>query len=120
MPILSTSTLSGDNVVNLEGEDLGSIQDFMVDTENGRVVYAVLSFGGFLGFGDKLFAVPLDAMRVDTANHRLMLDVDKARLEDAPGFDKDNWPASSDRSFVEDVYSHYGLPSYYERGHVNA
>jgi sporulation protein YlmC with PRC-barrel domain len=115
--ILSTSTLSGNNVVNFEGRDLGYVKDFMIDTENGQVIYAVLSFGGFLGMGDKLFAVPLDAMKVDTENHRFMFDMDKERLENAPGFDKDNWPSHADRTFVDDVYSHYDLPSYYERHH---
>lgn len=112
MAILSTSTLTGDNVVNLNGENLGTIKDLMIDTENGRVVYAVLSFGGFLGLGDKLFAIPLEALQLDTANKRFMLDVDKARLEEAPGFDEDNWPKTADRSFIDDVYSHYGLPAY--------
>lgn len=115
MAILSASSLQGNQVVNLEGEDLGSIKDFMIDTETGRVVYAVLSFGGFLGLGDKLFAIPLESMRVDTENHRFMLDVPKERLENAPGFDKDNWPKTTDRAFVDQVYMHYGHGSYSER-----
>ncbi|MBS0310422.1 MAG: PRC-barrel domain-containing protein, partial [Proteobacteria bacterium] len=61
-PILSSSTISGDKVVNRQGEDLGDIKDLMIDVENGRVAYAVLEFGGFLGLGSKLFAVPLSAM----------------------------------------------------------
>jgi sporulation protein YlmC with PRC-barrel domain len=56
--MLSTSSLSGDNVVSPEGESLGEIKDFMVDMDEGRIAYAVLSFGGILGFGDKLFAIP--------------------------------------------------------------
>jgi sporulation protein YlmC with PRC-barrel domain len=114
MAILSTSSLSGDNVVNLNGEDLGTVKDFMVDTDNGRVVYAVLSFGGFLGMGDKLFAVPLEALRVDLENKRFILDADKDKLENAPGFDDDTWPQSADRSFIDKVYSHYGVKSYYD------
>lgn len=116
--ILSTSTLSRNNVVNFDGRDLGHVKDFMIDTENGQVIYAVLSFGGFLGMGDKLFAVPIEAMKVDQENHRFMLDMDKERLENAPGFDKDNWPSHADPTFVDEVYSHYELPSYSERHHA--
>ena len=62
-PVLSASTLNGDKVVNSYGEDLGKIEDFMLDLENGRIRYAVLSFGGFLGVGDKLFAIPPESPR---------------------------------------------------------
>ncbi|HMB91938.1 MAG TPA: PRC-barrel domain-containing protein [Rhodothermales bacterium] len=112
--ILSTSTLSGDSVRNPQGENLGEIKDFMVDLDNGRIVYAVLSFGGFLGMGDKLFALPWDALRVDTAEHCFVVDVSKDLLEDAPGFDHDNWPSQPDREFINRVYTHYGYDPYYD------
>lgn len=63
--MLSASTLSGDTVRNAAGDDLGSVKEIMVDIPSGRVAYAVLSFGGFLGMGDKLFAVPWSALTVD-------------------------------------------------------
>jgi sporulation protein YlmC with PRC-barrel domain len=113
--ILSSSTLTHDSVYNRTGEKLGDIKDLMIDTENGRVVYAVLSFGGLLGVGDKLFAIPMDAFEVNTTQERLMLDVTKDRLENAPGFNKDNWPRTPNRTFVDDVYRHWNVPSYYER-----
>jgi sporulation protein YlmC with PRC-barrel domain len=112
--ILSTSSLSGNDVHNPQGENLGEIKDFMVDLSNGRIVYAVLSFGGFLGLGNKLFALPWDALRVDTERHAFVLDVDKATLENAPGFDDDNWPTQPDRAFINSVYTHYGYDSYYD------
>lgn len=121
MSILSTSTLMHDNVVNPQGESLGDIKDFMIDTENGRVVYAVLSFGGLWGMGDKLFALPMDALRVDTNKERFVTDIRKDQLENAPGFDKDNWPkTAAQRDFVDRVYSHYGYEPYYERDLVTA
>jgi sporulation protein YlmC with PRC-barrel domain len=104
-----------DNVVNPQGENLGEIKDFMIDTENGRVVYAVLSFGGLWGIGDKLFALPMDALTVDTNNERFVTDIREDQLDDAPGFDKDNWPHTIDRDFVTRVYTHYGYEPYYER-----
>lgn len=115
MAILSSSTLVGDDVVNPQGEDLGTIEDLVINTESGRVVYAVLSFGGILGFGDKHFAVPLEALRLDTHNKRFELDVDKERLENAPGFDKDNWPRTPDDAFVKEVYGYYGKSDIYDR-----
>lgn len=105
---LSTSTLTGDDVVNAEGEDLGTIEDFMIDLQNGRVDYAVLSFGGFLGMGDKLFAIPFELIDVDFENERVSLDVDRETLEGAPGFDKDDWPDTSDEGWHTRIHDHWG------------
>jgi sporulation protein YlmC with PRC-barrel domain len=110
---LSATTLIGDRVVNRQGEDLGKIEDFMLDPEQGRVGYAVVSFGGFLGIGDKLFAVPMQALQLSRADKRFILDVDKERLKNAPGFDKDHWPDMSDRSFGATVYSYYNTRPYW-------
>jgi sporulation protein YlmC with PRC-barrel domain len=105
---ITAKKLIGDPVVNRRGEDLGKIEDFVIDPKSGRVDYAVLSFGGFLGMGDKLFAVPLEAMKLSREEKRFILDVDKERLKHAPGFDKDNWPDTSDRAFGTKVYAYYG------------
>ena len=113
-PILSSNTISGDKVVNRQGEDLGDIKDLMIDIDNGRVAYAVLEFGGFLGLGSKLFAVPLSAMEVDTENHRFIFDQSKEVLKNAPGFDKDDWPDFSDRAWGSQVHAHYGVRPYWE------
>ncbi|MDO8879594.1 MAG: PRC-barrel domain-containing protein [Coriobacteriia bacterium] len=106
--MLSASTLSGNPVVNGQGEDLGSIKELMLDINGGTVVYAVLSFGGFLGLGDKLFAIPWDAMTVEAGSERLVLDVPKEKLENAPGFDKDDWPETGDDEWLGAVYDYYG------------
>ena len=110
---LSSSSITGDAVVNPQGEDLGKIEDIMLDVGAGRVSYAVLSFGGFLGMGDKLFALPWDALKLDTENHRFILDVPKERLENAPGFDKDNWPNMADRTWGSSVHDYYGSKPYW-------
>lgn len=106
--LLSASTLQGDKVKNAQGEDLGDVKDIMINTETGQVQYYVLSFGGFLGMGDKFFAIPPQAIQVDTANECLVLNVTKEQLENAPGFDKDNWPNMGDETFRSQVYTHYG------------
>jgi sporulation protein YlmC with PRC-barrel domain len=108
--LLASSSLSGDKVVNSAGEELGDIKDLMIDCNDGRVAYAVLEFGGFLGIGSKLFAVPMRALSVDTANKRLILNVAKERLKDAPGFDKDHWPDFADATFAAQIHDYYGVP----------
>ena len=111
--VLSGSSLKGDKVVNHEGDDLGKIEEIMIDLDHGRVAYAVLSFGGFLGLGDKLFAIPWQAFTVDTANKRLVLNANKEILEKAPGFDKTSWPDMADLSWGANLYGYYGYKPYW-------
>jgi sporulation protein YlmC with PRC-barrel domain len=112
--VLSASTLTGDRVRNRDGEDLGKIEELMIDVINGRIAYAVLSFGGFLGLGDKLFAIPWDAMELRGDEHKFVLNVDKEVLRNAPGFDKDNWPDMADPDWGLNIYRHYGVRPYWK------
>jgi sporulation protein YlmC with PRC-barrel domain len=112
--VMAADTLEGDAVVNLQGEDLGEIQDIMIDVPSGRVAYAVLSFGGFLGMGDKLFAIPWNALTLDADNERFILDVPQERLQNAPGFDKDHWPSMADQRWATEVHFYYGTRPYWE------
>ena len=80
----------------------------MLDMRSGKVGYAVLSFGSFLGLGEKLFAVPWSALTLDTKNRRFVLNVEKDRLKDAPGFHKERWPNMADQSWVRQIHSYYG------------
>ena len=112
--VLSAGSLAGDSVRNTAGENLGKIEEIMIDIPSGRVAYAVLSFGGFLGMGNKLFAVPWNAFTIDEENKEFILDVDKKILENAPGFDKDNWPDMANVDFGRQVYGHYGYTPYWE------
>lgn len=113
--VVSAGTLSGDGVRNLAGDDLGNVQEIMLDIYDGSIAYAVLSFGGFLGMGDKLFAVPWNALKLVQDEEYFLLDVDKQVLEDAPGFDKDNWPDFSDVGWGQKIHDHYGTPAYWKR-----
>jgi sporulation protein YlmC with PRC-barrel domain len=112
--VLSSSTLSGDSVRNAAGDNLGTVDDIMIDIPSGRVAYAVLSFGGVLGMGNKLFAVPWDVLRVDEDEKCFIMDVDKRTLESAPGFDKDNWPDMAENAFGTRIHQHYGSKPYWE------
>jgi sporulation protein YlmC with PRC-barrel domain len=96
MSAYKASEFIGYHVQNPQGEDLGEIEDLMVDVDNSQVRYAVLSFGGFLDIGDKLFAIPLDAIQFNADEQAFILDVDEERLEQAPGFERENWPDTAD------------------------
>ena len=109
--LMGADTLIGDSVVNAQEEDLGDIKEIMLDMQTGQVAYAVLGFGGFLGLGEKLFAVPWQALHLDTVNKRMVLNVDKERLKNAPGFDKDAWPDMSDLNWASGIHSFYGTDS---------
>ena len=105
--LLSASTIAGDEVVNLKDEKLGTIEDIMLDVQTGKIRYAVLSSGGFLGMGDRLFAVPWSAFKLDTEHKRFILNVDVDRLKAAPGFDKDSWPNMADAAWTSNIESYY-------------
>jgi len=112
--IKSVSALGGVKVINKADEKLGKIEDFMVDLATGRIAYAVLSFGGFLGIGNKLFAIPINALKLDLDKESFILDVDKERLENAPGFDTSDWPDMADPEWGTKVHSFYGVVPYEE------
>jgi len=113
--VVKASDIIGRKVKNAQGEDLGKVEDLAIDSTDGRVNYAVLSFGGFLGMGDKLFAIPF--MALHHQEKECVLDMPKERLEKAPGFDKDHWPNFSDRKWGAEIYQFYGTkPNWSEAG----
>ncbi len=112
--LMGADTLIGEDVYNHKDEDLGDIKEIMLEVNTGKVAYAVLSFGGLMGMGEKLFAVPWNALKLDTENKRFLLNVDKKRLETAPGFDKDNWPDMADPTWQNTIDAYYDTKSYTE------
>jgi len=110
--VMPANTLAGNRVRNSAGETLGTIEEIMIDVPTGKVAYAVLSFGGFLGVGSKLFALPWESLILNERDREFVLNVDKQKLENAPGFDKDNWPDMADPTWVEQIKNHWGV----ERG----
>jgi sporulation protein YlmC with PRC-barrel domain len=104
----------GRKVINLQGEDLGKVEEVMIDSAPGRIAYAVLSFGGFMGMGDKLFAVPWEALNYSPSQNAFVINVDKNVLKNAPGFDKNNWPNMTDTRWRSEIFSYYGARPYWE------
>jgi sporulation protein YlmC with PRC-barrel domain len=113
--IVSASKIIGEAVVNRQNENLGKIHELVIDAKEGRLAYAVLSFGGFMGMGNKLFALPWRAFEFAKNENKLILNVDKEKLKAAPGFDQDaKWPDFADRTWGSSIYRYYGYDPYWE------
>lgn len=108
---ISSSTAANCTVKTIRDESVGTIKDIMLDTETGEVAYVVLSVDtGFLNLGNKLLALPWEAF--DFHGHQrdiIIVNVDKEKLENAPGFDDDNWPVGPQHEFISTVHKYYGF-----------
>ena len=113
--VLPATTMIGSKVVNPAGEQLGNLKELVIDLDEGRIAYAVLSFGGIMGMGDKLFAIPWEALVLNAKERTFILDVEKEVLKEAPGFDKDRWPddAQYEAGWLLDIYEYYGYSPYW-------
>jgi sporulation protein YlmC with PRC-barrel domain len=111
---LRAKSILGARVRNYQGEDLGTVEDFVLDLKSGKISYIVLSFGGILGIGDKWFAVPVSSLSWYPEGEHFQMKADKAKLENAPGFDKDNWPMMHDRKWGSEIHRYYGEKPYWE------
>jgi sporulation protein YlmC with PRC-barrel domain len=107
--LMGADTLLGEDVVNTEEAALGDIKEIMIDMRTGQVAYAVLAFHGMFGMGEKLFAVPWQAMALDTDKKRFVVDIDKDRLKEAPGFNPDAWPDMDDVNWAAQINTFYGV-----------
>ena len=96
---LTASSIMSDKVLNKAGDKLGSVKDIMIDITNGQIEYVVIEFGGFLGIGEKFFAIPFRLLSIDTTEEALVLNQSREDLEKAPGFDKDHWPKTNSHEF---------------------
>jgi sporulation protein YlmC with PRC-barrel domain len=113
--VMAAATLDGNRVVSSDGEEIGKIKDIMLDVGSARIAYAVLSSGGFLGIGDKLLAIPWHALTLDTQQKCFVLNMTAERVKNAPGFDKDHWPAMADQTWATSVHQYYGSEPYWGR-----
>ncbi|MDP2397158.1 MAG: PRC-barrel domain-containing protein [Burkholderiales bacterium] len=111
---VKASSIIGTDVVNPNGDNLGDIKEVVIDPKTGKVAYAVVSFGGFLTMGEKLFAIPFSSFNYDQTENEYVLDISKERLEAAPGFDADDWPLMTDEKWNRDVYKYYERLPYWE------
>ena len=112
--VLSASTLMRNRVTNVNGEDLGKVEEIMIDLDRARVAYVVLSFGSKALGKDKLFAVPWEVLKISHHDRKFILNVSEETLKEAPGFDKDDWPDTADLSWLADVYECYECVPYWQ------
>lgn len=101
------------DVKNAANEELGSIKEVVIDKTSGRVAYAVLESGTFLGLGGKLFALPWSSLNYSTNDDCFIVNIDKEKLKTAPGFDKNHWPETN-REFITTISTYYGTKPYWE------
>jgi len=107
--IYRSSNVCGAAVKSVSNEDIGKIEEIAIDLESGKIAYAVLSVGGFMGFNNKVFAIPWEefVFKHDEAEQHFILDTSKEKLAAAPGFDKDDWPKTAERDWESEVGAHY-------------
>ena len=108
--IVKGSKIIGKPVQTMKGKEIGEIQDLAIDELDGRVRYAVLSFGGLLGVGEKYFAIPWEALHLSDNKEHFALAVTEKELDKAPGFDKNNWPDFADPVYYATIYEFYKVP----------
>ena len=110
--LIAADKVEGTNVYNLAGDKLGSVDDIMIDKVSGRAIYAVMSFGGFLGMGEKYHPLPWATLKYDAQKGGYVINLDKKQLEGAPNYDRDSefdWTPDYGRK----VDSYYNAPSYW-------
>lgn len=107
---LTATSIIGDQVENEQGENLGKIDNLMVNLRDGSIEYAVIDFGSFLGVGGKLFAIPFSELQVDEEKELFVLKRSKEHLKAMPGFDKAHWPDTNDHSYFNNVNLYWGSP----------
>lgn len=106
--IVNCDDVVGVTVKNAQDEDLGKVEAIMLDKMSGKVAYVVLSYGGFLGMGDKLFALPWSIFSYDLSDDCFRIPLNNEKLKNSPGFDKDNWPDMRDAAWNTSIHNYYG------------
>ena len=106
--LISSEKVTDSNVENVRGDSLGHIHDIMIDKTSGRVAYAILKYGSFLGIGGKLFALPWDTLKYDTSRDAYLINIPDDRLKNAPSFDEGSEPNWGDAQYAKQIHDYYG------------
>ena len=107
--LIASNKVEGTRVYNRQGENLGTVHNFMVNKRSGQVEYAVMSFGGFLGMGESYHPLPWKSLTYDTRQGGYVVDIDKNKLQAAPSYKAGEEP-TYDRAYGQRVYEHYDVP----------
>ncbi len=106
--LISSAKVEGTAVYATDGERIGHVDHLMIGKRSGRVEYAVMSFGGFLGIGERYHPLPWDALDYDTERGGYVVSIDKNLLKGAPSYQEDQYP-TFDRQYGQTVYNYYGF-----------
>jgi sporulation protein YlmC with PRC-barrel domain len=111
--VMAAATLAGDRVVTKDGEHVGHIEGIMLDVPSGRIAYAVLSAGGFLGMGNTLHAIPWGALTLNVDEKLFLVHISADEIRNAPGFNKDHWPSMADPQWATAIHRYFGREPYW-------
>jgi sporulation protein YlmC with PRC-barrel domain len=112
--LIAADQVEGTKVYNPAGDNLGSVEDVMLDKVSGKIAYAVVSFGGFLGIGDRHYPLPWEKLKYDTAMGGFVVNLDKQTLEGAPSYADDERVGWEDPAWGRSVYDYYGSRPYWD------
>jgi hypothetical protein len=110
--LIGSDKVEGTAVYGMDDEKIGTIERVMIDKLSGKVAYAVLSFGGFLGIGDDHYPIPWAKLTYDESIGGYRTDLSKAELDEAPRYDAEDEFEWNDRQRAMDIYTYYGVPPY--------
>jgi sporulation protein YlmC with PRC-barrel domain len=113
--VMRAGDIADASVRNPRGEEIGTIKDVVIDLYDGCIAYAALAVGGFMGLGENLYAIPWAAFKYNASDNVFILDISKERLENAPSFKDESWPAATDRDWLIGMYTHFGYKVPWER-----
>jgi PRC-barrel domain len=111
--LISAGKVQGTPVYNTQGESLGEVEDVMIDKRSGKIAYAVMSFGGFLGLGNDYHPLLWNTLKYDTRQDGYIVGLTKQQLEAAPRFSRDDNPAWGNRAFEQSIHDYYRAPPYW-------
>jgi sporulation protein YlmC with PRC-barrel domain len=116
--LIAADKVSGTNVYNRAGENVGTIDDVMIDKRSGKVAYAVMSFGGFLGMGENYHPVPWSQLHYDTNQGGYLVNLSRAQLEGAPTYAPGTDPGWGNRDYETRLHKYYNADPYWLGGRV--
>ena len=113
LSLISASKVQGTNVYNTDGDSLGEVYDVMIDKRSGKVAYAIMSFGGFLGVGEDYHPLPWNTLKYDTRQGGYVVGLTRQQLEGAPTYARTETPAWGDRAYEKSIHDYYGELPYW-------
>jgi len=111
--LIAAEQVNGTNVYNMDGDKLGTVDDIMIDKISGKAIYAVMSFGGFLGIGEKQHPLPWSSLTYDQDKEGFVVNLDKRKLEQAPTLDPDDEDFVWTPDYGRSIDKYYGAPTYW-------